>query len=117
MTRTSRNFRFSQKRTLSALGQPEPRASFQTTASFSGAVCSVERPGRCLVCELTDGIGDPAPHGLAIVIVLPGELVGASGAFLKGLVAVPLEHEVGGAPDVDLGYHREQVARLRSPIV
>ena len=38
-------------------------------------------------------------------IVLRGELVAASSAFLKGLVAVALEHEVGGAPDVDLGYH------------
>ena len=67
---------------------------------------SVERPGGCLVCELTDGIGDPAPHGLAFVIVLRGKLVGARGAFLNGLVAVALKHEVGGAPDLDLGYHR-----------
>ena len=77
----------------------------------------MERPGRCVVGELTDRIGDPAPHGLTFVILLPGEFVGARGAFLNGLVAVPLEHEVGGAPDVDLGYHREQVARVRSPIV
>src|SRR5262249_22338573 len=101
MTRTSRNFRFlSQNRPLSALGSLNIRAGFQTTASFSGAVCSVERPRTCLVYELTDGIGDPAPHGLAVVIVLGGELIGARGAFLKGLVAVPLEHQVGGAPDL-----------------
>ena len=78
---------------------------------------SVERPGWRAVRELTDGIGNPAPDGLAFVIVLRGEFVRARGAFLNGLVAVPLEHEVGGAPDVDLGYHREQVARFRSPIV
>jgi hypothetical protein len=66
----------------------------------------VERPGWRAVRELADSIGDPAPHGLAVVIVLCGKLVGARGAFLKGLVTVPLEHEVGGAPDVDLGYHR-----------
>jgi hypothetical protein len=66
----------------------------------------VERPGGRLVGELADGIGDPAPHGLAVVIVLRGKLVGARGAFLKGLVAVPLEHKVGGAPNVDLGNHR-----------
>ena len=78
---------------------------------------SVERPGWCLVGELTYRICDPAPHGLAFVIVLRGELIGARGAFLKGLVAVALEHEGGGAPDVDLGYHRKQAARLRSPIV
>ena len=61
--------------------------------------------------------GYPAPHGLAFIIVLRGELVGTRSALLKRLVAVALEHEVGGAPDVDLGYHREQVARFRSPIV
>jgi hypothetical protein len=70
----------------------------------------VKRPGRRLVRELADGVGDPAPHGLAVVIVLRGEFVGARSAFLKGLVALPLEHEVSGAPDVDLGYHREQGA-------
>jgi hypothetical protein len=78
---------------------------------------SVERPGGRLVRELANGVGDPAPYGLAVVIVLRGELVGARGAFLKGLVAVPVEHEVGGAPDVDLGYHREHAARFRSPIL
>jgi hypothetical protein len=59
----------------------------------------MERPGGRLVRELANGVGDPAPHGLAVVIVLRGQLVGARSAFLKGLVAVPLEHEVGGAPD------------------
>src|SRR5262245_5256405 len=78
---------------------------------------SVERPGWCTVRQLADGIGNPAPHGLAFVVVLRGEFVRARGAFLGGLVAIPLEHEVGGAPDVDLGYHGEQVARFRSPIV
>ena len=28
--------------------------------------------------------------------------------FLEGLVAVALEHQGGGAPDVDLGYHGER---------
>ena len=87
------------------------------TRRFNEIVLSVERPGRRAVRELAHGIGDPAPHRLAFVIVLRGEFVRARGAFLNGLVAVPLEHEVGGAPDVDLGYHREQVARFRSPIV
>lgn len=77
----------------------------------------MERPDGRLVRELADSVGDPAPHGLAVVIVVRGELVGARSAFLKGLVAVPLEHELGGAPDVDLGYHKEQTARFRSPIV
>jgi len=77
----------------------------------------VERPDWRPVREAADGVGNPAPHGLAFVIVLCGEFVGARSAFFDGLVAVPLEHKGGGAPDVDLGYHREQVARLRSPIV
>ena len=59
--------------------------------------------------ELANGVGDPAPHGLAAVIVLRGELVAARSAFLKGLVAVALEHEVGGAPDVDLGYQERSL--------
>ena len=50
----------------------------------------MERPGRCVVGELTDRIGDPAPHGLAVEIVLRGELVDVRSAFLKGLVAVAL---------------------------
>jgi hypothetical protein len=39
------------------------------------------------------------------VIVLGSEVVGARGAFVDRLVAVPLEHQVGGAPDVDFGNH------------
>jgi hypothetical protein len=46
----------------------------------------VERPSGRLVRELANGVGEPAPHGLAVVIVLRGELVGARRAFLKGLV-------------------------------
>ena len=77
----------------------------------------MERAGGRVVRELTDGMRDPAPDRLAFVIVLRGEFVGARSAFLKRLVAVPLEHEGGGTPDVDLGYHRRQVARFRSLIV
>ncbi len=51
----------------------------------------MERPGGRLVRELANGVGDPAPRGLAAVIVLRGELVAARSAFLKGLVAVALE--------------------------
>jgi hypothetical protein len=32
-------------------------------------------------------------------------LVVVDGAFLEGLLAVALEHQVGGAPDIDIGYH------------
>jgi hypothetical protein len=37
----------------------------------------MERPGGLLVRELADGVGDPAPQGLAVVIVPRGEIVGA----------------------------------------
>ena len=33
---------------------------------------------------------------------------------LERLLAVALEHQVGGAPDVDLGYHAAKAARPRS---
>jgi hypothetical protein len=59
--------------------------------------------GRCLVRELAYGVANAAPHRRAIVIILGGKFIGARGAFLEGLGPVALEHEVGGAPDVDLG--------------
>jgi hypothetical protein len=42
---------------------------------LGGHPWSVERPGGRLVRELANGVGDPAPHGLAAVIVLRGEVV------------------------------------------
>ena len=33
------------------------------------------------------------------------ELVSSSGAFLERSLAVALEHQLRGPPDVDLGYH------------
>lgn len=101
-------------------GNMAGRAGKTSAAATGGATMlrrSVERPGRRLVRELMNSVGDPAQHRLAVVIVLRGELLGARSAFLKGLVAVTLQHKVGGAPDVDLGYHREQAARFRSLIV
>ena len=46
---------------------------------------SVQRPGGRPVREPANGIGDPAPHGHAVVIVLSGEFPGACGAFLDSL--------------------------------
>jgi|HubBroStandDraft_3_1064219.scaffolds.fasta_scaffold332967_3 hypothetical protein len=71
---------------------------------------SVRRAGRRHVGELADGLGDPAPCRLAMVIVLGRQFVGARSAFLKGLRAVLLEHQGGGTPDVDLGYHVRNIA-------
>jgi hypothetical protein len=75
---------------------------------------SVHRAGWCRVRELDDGIPDPAPDRDAVVIVGGGELIGARIAFLERLLAVALEHQIGGAPDIDLGYHAEKIAWLRS---
>jgi hypothetical protein len=74
----------------------------------------MQLPGRCLVCELAYGIADSAPHRFAVLILLRRKFISARGAFLEGLAAVPLQHEVCGTPDVDLGYHTRKVARLRS---
>jgi integrase len=51
---------------------------------------SVQRTGRRLVGELADGVGDPAPNGRSIIIILGGELVGARGAFLESIPAMTL---------------------------
>jgi hypothetical protein len=39
------------------------------------------------------------------VIAVGRELFGARAAHLERFLAVALEHQVGGAPDIDLGYH------------
>jgi hypothetical protein len=52
---------------------------------------SMQCTGQCLVDKLADGLDDPAPCCLAVVIVTRGELVSA------------VQHHGGGAPDVDLG--------------
>ena len=36
-----------------------------------------------MVRELADSIGDTAPDGRTVVIVLRGELIGAHGAFIE----------------------------------
>ena len=55
---------------------------------------SIQCTGQCLVDQLADGLDDPAPCCLAVVIVTPGELVSA------------VQHQGGGASDVDLGNQR-----------
>ena len=61
--------------------------------------------------ELPDGTGDPAPGHRAVVIAFGRELVGTRGALLERVLTVTLEHQGGGAPDVDLGYHAEKVCK------
>jgi hypothetical protein len=71
---------------------------------------------RSVIRELVDSGGDPAPGRGTVVIAGGCEVVGALAAFLERFIAVALEHQVGGAPDVDLGYH-ENTGGLRSPNV
>jgi len=59
---------------------------------------------------LGDGIPDPAPDRYAVVIVGGCQLTGARFAFLERLLAIALEHQVGGASDIDLGYHAAKTA-------
>ena len=61
--------------------------------------------GRGLVLELGDGRHDPTPGRRAVMIAGERELVSSSGAFLERSLAVALEHQLRGPPDVDLGYH------------
>ena len=70
-----------------------------------GPVRSVRRSGRCVVRELLDGGGNPAPGRRAVVITVGRELVSARRALLERLLTVALQHQIGGAPDIDLGYH------------
>ena len=72
----------------------------------------MQRSGRYGVGELHDGVGDGvrAPG----VIVSGRELVSARAAFLERFLAVALQHQVGSAPDIDLGYHPGKIAGLRS---
>ena len=65
----------------------------------------MHRPGMCGVGKFLDRVDNAAPDGGALVIAGGRELVGPLGAFVLGLFAVALKHEVRDAPDVDLDYH------------
>jgi hypothetical protein len=78
----------------------------------------VEKPGRSVgrargyfVRELGHCRHDPAPGRRPVGITGERELVGSSGAFLEGLLAVALEHQLRRPPNVDLGYHAGKAAR------
>src|ERR1700757_3871119 len=83
-------------------------------ATVSDAFRSVQRSGRGGVGELFDGNGDPAPGVRPVVIAAGRELVGARDALFERFLAVALQHQGGGAPDIDLGYHAANTAGLRS---
>ena len=77
----------------------------------------MQRSRRRGVRELNDRRGDPAPGIRAVVIAVSRELVGPRGALFERFVAVALQHQAGGTPDIDLGYHAGKIARLRSGYV
>src|SRR5215467_8176815 len=77
----------------------------ESRATVSGAFRSVDRSWRRRVGELNDRRGDPAPGVRAVVIAVSRELLGARGALLERFVSVALQHQGGGTPDIDLGYH------------
>ena len=74
----------------------------------------MQRPRRRGVGELLDGDRDPAPGVRAGVIAIRRELVSARGALFERFVAEAFQHQGGGTPDIDLGYHGGKIARLRS---
>ena len=68
---------------------------------------------RRLVRELGHGRHDPAPGCRPIIIACERKFVSARSALLKCIIAIALEHELYGAPNVDLRY---QIAKLlKSP--
>ena len=77
---------------------------------------SAKKARRRFVGQLSGRGGDPALDGGAVVIVLRSEFIGPGGAFLEGVVAVPFEHQGGGAPDVDLRYHLHNLHAVTSAI-
>jgi hypothetical protein len=72
-------------------------------SAVTGPFRSVERSGRCRVGELLNRRGDPAPGVRAVVIAVGRELVGPRGALLERFIAVALQHQGRGTPDIDLG--------------
>src|SRR5215469_4208788 len=69
------------------------------------------RPRECRAGELSNHIDDPSPARLAGGVAIGSEFIGPSGAFLFGGLAIPPKHQIGGAPDVDLGHHSRESYR------
>ena len=68
-------------------------------------VSLVGGPGRRCVGELIDRIDDPKPDRHTGEVIGRRELINPPDAFRLGHVAVPAEHQLSGAPNVDLGDH------------
>jgi hypothetical protein len=92
----------------------EPRETDEGAAQpFRVRSDQCKGPGRRGVGELLNRRGDPAPGVRAVVIPVGGELVGPGGGLLERFIAVALQHEGRGTPDIDLGYHAGKIVRLR----
>jgi hypothetical protein len=99
---------------LQMVDRVRTRLQVSLRASFF-AFRSVQRAGWRGVIELLDGSCNPAPGRSTVIIALGLPNVSTRGALLQCLLTVALEHQAGGTPDIDLGYHAARTARLRSP--
>ena len=72
---------------------------------------SVYRPRRGHVLKLPDRINNPPPDRFAGPIALFRKFFRPYSTFYIRLVAVALEHQIGDAPNVDLGDHAQQIIR------
>ena len=73
----------------------------------------MDSAGRGLVREFGHGRHDSAPGSCSVVIAGERQLVSASRALLKCVVAVALEHELRRPPNVDLGYQSASTMKSR----
>jgi len=78
-------------------------------SSVKLAFSSLSREVSC--SQLSYRIINSSPYCQARVVTHCCEFVGPCHTFFLGGFAVPLEHQVGGAPNVDLGYHRRKARR------
>ena len=78
--------------------------------TFSRLFGSVQRSRRCSVGELLNRSCDPAPGVGATVITVRREFVDTGAALFERLVTLALQHQGGGTPDIDLGYHGAKTA-------
>lgn len=85
--------------------RPSKRHATLSRSSSLLSVASVDRAGGCGICELGDGIGDQAPDRSTVVIVLGRELIGALRTLALRMLAIPLQHQAGGPPDVEVRDH------------
>jgi hypothetical protein len=70
-------------------------------------------PGRRHVRELIDRMDDAKPDRHAREVTGRREFINPPDAFRLGHVGVPAEHQLSGAPNVDLGDHAAKLNGAR----